>query len=122
MSLPIWPVTLPQKWLKDGYKRANRNRPLVTEMDDGRVVVRKRADRTARREVAAFIMSNEQLEVFEAFYSSGLSEGASRFTMPTPNADRSWSMRTVQIESDQPEITPAGGIYWRVSFPVTVYL
>ena len=122
MPLPIWPSTLPHEWLQEGYRRANRNKPLVTEMDDGRVVVRKRTDRTARREVASFLMDGEQLETFEAFYAGDLFEGASRFVMPTPDAGSTYTMRTVQIEAEQPEISPAGGLYWRVSFPVTVYL
>lgn len=122
MALPIWPVNLPQKWAQEGYRRANRNKPLVTEMDDGRVVVRKRTDRTARREVASFQVDGEQLETFESFYANDLFEGTSRFIMPTPDAGGTYSMRTVQIEAEQPEISPIGGTHWRVAIHLTVYL
>ncbi len=120
MSLPDWPATLPQYWLADRYSRSNRNRSNVTEMDDGRVVKRRRTTRVARREVFSAKMNAAQFAAFEEFFYTTLNEGVSRFTMPTPNADGSYTSRTVQIEGDEPETTSEGD-WWLVSFPVTVY-
>lgn len=121
MTLPVWPAELPQYWIEDGYTRTNRNKANVTEMDDGRIVKRRRTTRVARRETYVGLMTGEQFEDFEEFYYDTLNEGASRFTMPTPNPDGTTTPRTVQIEGEEPEVASEGGIYWRVTFPVTVY-
>lgn len=124
MALPVWPVTLPTRPLRDGYERGPRRGALQTEFEDGPDRLRDQSRIDAMSETVTMDMTPAQFVVFEAFYRDDLFRGKSRFTMPTIDAAGTITNRTVALvhqQGQRPYKATWTGATWRVSFGLTVY-
>lgn len=122
MTLPAWPNTLPQRVLRDGYSRKDAVRRLSSEMDDGTEVDRLPSTISAYIDTVSFDMNATQHAAWETFYLTTISRGTLRFTMPTVNANATYTDRTVKMIGEKPQEEYLGGGWWRVSFEIKVHL
>lgn len=107
-----WPANLPQSPLVDGFEETPPYEIVRTSMDAGPAKVRRRATSGVRRFQVQFIMTTTQMTIFDDFYVSTLSHGASRYDWDDPRTEVSKEWRIV----DRPRYSPVGSEYWRVSF------
>lgn len=118
MSEPVWPLDLPQRPLRDGYKEGGRQTLLRTQMDAGPAKTRRRATAGVRRIAARYAMSEEQLGRFLDFFEHDLADGAVPVWMPHP---RTGETVRVSLAASEPEWTPLGtGPRWAVALQLEV--
>lgn len=84
MSVPVWPVTLPQILLVSGYQEGARDNNLRSAMDSGPAKVRRRATAAVRPVKGKLVMTAAQLEIFKSFYADDLLDGSLRFSWTEP--------------------------------------
>lgn len=116
MANSVWPSTLPQYVLEQGYGEEKQDQALRTPMEGG-------ATKTRRRFTARFdglsvrlMMDSEQVDLFEQFYEMLLKGGTLPFDWVHP---RKGNAVTLQIIG-KVAISPAGGDNYVVSFKVEI--
>ena len=77
--MPVWPLALPQRPLRNGYSDSAPNNLLRSDMETGPAKVRRRGNARPHNAQVTYIMSNEQAEVFEEFATVTLAEGSIAF-------------------------------------------
>ena len=115
MANPVWPASLPQKVLVDGYSEEPQSQVIRTEMDAGPKKTRRRFTAATRSIPVSMNLDLTQLDTFETFFDSDLQGGSLVFDMPHP---RTGATVVMQIVGDPPyRLTPIGGgnEYWRLA-------
>ena len=84
MSIPIWPATLPQTLLLQGYGESPGENQLRSPMEVGPAKVRRRATSAPRKVTGSLYLSASQLDDFKTFYNTTLLSGTLRFTWDDP--------------------------------------
>lgn len=82
--MAVWPVTLPQYPLLDGFSYQPPNLLVASESDTGPPMVRRRTTAGHAKVQASWMMTNAQFIIFRAFYETELAGGALPFDMPHP--------------------------------------
>lgn len=108
----VWPATLPQIPLVEGYLERFGPNTIRTPMDWGPAKRRRRFTKSHDPHQFAFEVDGTQLATFKAFYKTTILHGALSFdyTHPTDGVTATFAML------DEPNIVPVGGNYYRVSF------
>lgn len=86
MADTIWPGTLPQDVLLDGYSYQPGNSLAATDMDVGPPKVRRRSTSAPAAEQWAMVLTYAQKVEFEAFFAEQLAQGALTFEFGEPGA------------------------------------
>lgn len=84
MAVIIWPPSLPQTPLTNGYKESMPTNIIRSETETGPAKVRKRGGSKPVTVNASYILSTEQMEVFDTFVYGSLAGGAKCFDWPRP--------------------------------------
>jgi hypothetical protein len=111
MSVPLWPVSLPDELFVSGYGHSFADTTITSEMDAGPAKVRRRFTAGVEPIVGTMILSATELETLETFYVTTTLSGALRFTWSRPPAhDTECEMRFTKPPSwtkveDQYEVT-----------------
>lgn len=79
----MWPASLPQAPNVDGWSRSAQNQLWTFTPDAGPDFARP-AGRKGRKESASFVLTLEELAVFEQWFEEGLAYGSRVFTMTDP--------------------------------------
>lgn len=110
MTLPVWPNTLPQKILRDGYAPASpENLIASTAMEDGPEVRRRKRLAIWSGVAVRYRMTPAQVATFKAFWLADLNAGTRDFTLPMFGMDSaSYVNRTVRIADGRYSLAPAG--------------
>ena len=111
----VWPPTLPQVALADGYTSRPGDNVVRTEMDVGPAKVRRRGSAGVRRISVRYRMTPAQSDDFEAFYNDTLRSGALRFTWPGPAGGDSLTARILPTPVWRPR-----GANWTVSMDLEI--
>jgi len=111
-----WPTSLPDSLLADGYEEQPPNVVVRTQMDAGPAKVRRRMTDNVTLITGAIAVTKDQLEIFDDFFHSTLSGGASRFNWTHPRTGDAVEMRFREI----PTYRRAGGDYWYVEMKLEV--
>lgn len=99
MSLPSWPVGLPQEALLGTWAISEAHAPnLSTDMNAGTSRARRRYSLAVSRVQFEMIFSGAQLADFWTFYYDDIASGAARFTMPVWDG-ATYVTRTVRMKS-----------------------
>ncbi len=112
MAIPLWPASLPQRPLADGFAETPPNLLVRSATDIGPAKARRRATAGVTRLRAAFRLSPSQLATFRSFFASDLQGGALSFSWVHPVTGALGSFRIVPPPTIEPV---AAGIAWRVS-------
>ena len=98
MPAPVWPATLPQKPLREGYDPRPQEALVRTPMEDGYEQARRQRLSIWHETSARYRMTPAQVATFKAFWKNDLNAGASTFTMPVFGLDGTgYQDRTVRI-------------------------
>ena len=114
--MSTWPVTLPQSPLIEGYSETLANIVVRTDMDAGPPKVRKRFTSAALPFKMSMILTGEQMETLDEFFTDTCNGGATAFDWEHPRLGDSGdgSFRFV----GQPTVSVAGPDLYRVEFQV----
>lgn len=82
--LDVWPVSLPQLVLRDGYAETEPDVIRRTEMDEGPAKQRPRFTVGIRPFLVQLEMDLDQVAIFETFYEATLKDGSLPFTWKHP--------------------------------------
>lgn len=100
MSVPTWPITLPQDLLIAGYGESPGDNQLRSNMDVGPAKVRRRSTAAPRKVKGGVILTREQLVTFREFYDDILLSGTLRFSWHDPTKPESAvEMRFTEVPS-----------------------
>lgn len=84
MSVPVWPVTLPQNLLADGYGESPPDTLLRSSMDVGPAKARRRSTAGVRPVTGKIKLISSELDIFLEFYNTTLLSGSLRFSWTEP--------------------------------------
>lgn len=111
--MPVWPTTLPDYVLENGYQEQFPKNTVETDMESGPIKIRRRFTKVFRKFQVAMVMTASQASTFEIFYYTTCGSGSVSFDWVHPRTRAAMTMRFTQ---PQPTFQPFGGNYVRVSF------
>jgi hypothetical protein len=111
MANDVWPSTLPQKPLVDGYGEDFPENTIRTEMEVGPAKLRRRSTAAPKKITISFLMTQIQVATFETFFNTTLSSGSLPFDWAHPRTGVTESFRFMK----PPQIRPASGLLWKVA-------
>lgn len=111
--MAVWPVTLPEYVLENGYNEQFPKDTVETEMETGAPKVRRRFTKVFRKFQCAMMMTAAQAATFEGFYYTTCNSGTDSFDWVHP---RTRAAMTLRFTQPPPTFQPYGGNYVRVAF------
>lgn len=84
MAIPVWPTSLPQELLMDGYNQSMADNLLRADMDVGPAKTRRRATSAPEPVSGQMLMTRAQVETLGSFYLNTLLGGSLRFSWHRP--------------------------------------
>lgn len=92
MAAPVWPSTLPQRPLSDGFSRQPRDPVLGFDTEVGPGKRRTRSGFRIYDVAATFRLNSAQLTTFNTFFETTIGFGAKVFTWvdPLDNVSHRW--------------------------------
>ena len=139
MTIPIWPLDLPQRSLVQGFQSSVRGNRLTTAPDAGPAKQRRRGP--AVRPITCTVMVDfDGRAQFDQFYEEELNFGVTPFLIPdqqiddTLLSDESWSWLAdesgnpliieswwlAQFGQNQPAVTAVDGLLFTIQFDLVV--
>jgi len=114
MSIPVWPETLPQSPLIQGYTSTPVSSRLEFETEVGSPIVRNRANATPDNIREQYVFSTAQKNTFQTFWRNELKRGTVIFLKPDPENNHAQSL--YQFRGGSEPVFTAVGIYWTTTF------
>jgi hypothetical protein len=114
--MPAWPASLP-KPLLSGYQLQPLDTAIRTDMDAGKKRTRNRYTRTPTAVPCAWVFSDLQMAIFEAWYAQQIANGAAAFTLTLKNG---YAAQTVTAKFSGPYTAAPDGRRWHVSATLDV--
>lgn len=84
IPIQIWPSTLPNYVLSDGYRYQQKSMLLRTEMDRGPAKVRRRSTFEPTIHIVRWLMNATELSALETWFENNLDAGVAPFQMAHP--------------------------------------
>jgi len=116
-----WPGTLPNP-LASGYSLAPMDQTIRTDMEVGSARVRRRSAQRVDTVSLSWRLTDAQLATYRAWFedsSTGISGGASWFTISLPVGDTGYDSKTVRFIGT-PSVDALPGLNWQLSGQVEV--
>ncbi|AHX01185.1 hypothetical protein M316_0120 [Nitrincola phage 1M3-16] len=109
--IAIWPETLPQSPLIEGYSRSPVESRLISTVDAGARKIRNRFLAVPENTTEIFMMDAQQLAAFRVFFEDEIKRGAERFIKkdPSDGQEKEYRFRSPYSED------PAGPFLTRVT-------
>lgn len=112
----LWPASLPQSPLLDGWQETLPDNTLRTEMEQGPAKLRRRSTAASGRMNVQFLLSTADCALLDTFYSDTLTGGVKVFQMPHPRRSTPVSCRFTA----PPEYAAVNGGYCRARLSLEV--
>jgi hypothetical protein len=109
----IYPSTLPQFVLEQGYSEKFQNQTIESSMDSGPMKSRRRFTKAIREFSITLQLTAAQKATFEDFWLTTLRGGSLPFEWVHPLTRTVMSFR---FKNPAPQFSVIGGVYTRVSF------
>lgn len=118
MAVAVWPLTLPQVVLADGFQQGlgETRRSASTDVGPGKIW--KRTSAATRPMPSSIRVTGSELDIFEAFVRDDLAEGSLPFTFPDPRGGSDLLVRIAP--GSMPSWSTPGGDVWTVSIPLEI--
>lgn len=113
----VWPATLPQYMLVDGYAQGLGDGRLRSQTDAGPAKVRRRSSAMPKPLQGRMIMDGAQLADLQTFVDMTLMGGSLTFTFPDPVTG---SSVLVRFSADLPSWQSRGADNWFVSLDLEI--
>ena len=117
MPNPVWPASLPQDVLVEGYEETFPELALRTEMDAGPAKVRRRFTAGVRTLNVMSAMTRTQVATLDTFFATTTQGGALQFDWVHPRTGSAAALRFTRPPMTAPE---PGGQRWRVELELEV--
>jgi hypothetical protein len=111
----IWPATLPEYVLQDGYQEALNQQSIESQPDTGSPKVRRRYTKEVHKFDVSIQMTQAQKATFETFYYTTLNGGSLTFDWVNPLTRVATTFR---FRNPPPRYTVIGGTYVRAQFAI----
>ncbi|RUM06819.1 hypothetical protein [Rhizobium chutanense] len=115
MTVPSWPSSLPQMFLRDGYSEEGADNLIASNVSVGPAKVRRRTTANVRPITGSMMMNETQYQAFIDFVADDLKDRAIAFSFPDPHGGSPLLVRMRQAAS-----VAAVGIDWRVQIGLEV--
>lgn len=118
MATAVWPLTLPQDPLRQGYEERAAQVGVRTAMDAGPPKVRRRFTAGVKTLRVTMSMTRAEVAIFETFYETVLEGGTLRFEWTHPR-----TLQTVEFrfnDDPPPSWVSLSENDWRVTFGLEV--
>ena len=115
MSTPIWPTTLPQRPLVQGYTVAQGIDKVESRTDSGNLIQRQRFTSAPETISLTFHMDLEQKNLFLQFYKQTIGSGTIAYEWTIPDSDNQTDTALFRIIG-QPRVQAVAGRYFSISF------
>ncbi|MCW5699969.1 MAG: hypothetical protein KIT00_09020 [Rhodospirillales bacterium] len=102
MTNPVWPYSLPQRPLAQGFNEQAPNSVIRTQMEAGPPKVRRRFTAGKRTIDMQLRLNADQVETLDAFHDSSLQGGALSFDWVHPRTGAAATYRFVESPSYAP--------------------
>lgn len=112
--LPVFPDVLPVA-LNNGYSFSPQKAFKRTQMDSGRARHRRTTVTIAKKANVNWLMTKNQLSVFEAFFDYELCGGVRFFKITLANGHGLVCVKARFIEPSEPYIVEKHGPYWIIA-------
>lgn len=99
MTIPAFPVTLPQNLLISGYSQGLANNLITSQPDVGPAKIRRRTTSNVRPLKGSMTLTKTQLATLISFYEDDLIGGSLRFSWTDPVDDSAIEARFVSSPS-----------------------
>lgn len=109
--MAVWPASLPQKPLADGFSEQSAPNVVRTENDAGPTNARRRYTVPVKRLSVRFLMTSAQVATFETFHETTLASGVLPFDWTDPRTRSAESFCILGVGAYE----VAGPGYWYVS-------
>ncbi len=116
MANAVWPASLPQKFLQQGYREGFADVLLRTRMDAGPDKVRRRFTAAPRPVRGTMAMTGAQVATLESFFDTTLQGGALPFDWTHPRTGAAVTCRFIE----PPEVLAKSTDRYRVSLVLEV--
>ena len=93
MAIPVWPSSLPQELITDGYGQQAPNTIIATQMDVGPGKRRRRTSAGVQPVQGQIVVTEAQLDTLRTFFRTSLGDGALRFSWADPVSGSPVEMR-----------------------------
>lgn len=140
MTTPIWPSSLPQRVLRDGYSEQSQDGRLFTRTSAGPPKLRRRYSRVLKTVPASVVITYEEKAILEQFAEEETVGGSVPFLIPDQSHDdisfgdedsdflmdengdylvdkANWLV--IFAQNELPRYEPFG-VQWKASFTLTV--
>ena len=113
MTYPVWPASLPQEFMMDGYSLGGEQPIQRQQMETGLDRVTQLSSSAVITNSYSFVLNDQQLEEFWSFYKNEAGLGASMVLVPMLTVSNVYLhlARFTSFPTQQRH-----GIAWRVSF------
>lgn len=119
MAIPVWPTSLPQFFLRGGYKEGFKNTVLRSPMDSGPTKTRQRFTNSPTVLDGAMPLTDDQVATFKTFYEDDLGNGGLSFTIFHP---RLGGTVTVQFTEDPRPLVPEGALSYILQLKLKIQI
>ncbi len=111
----LWPTTLPQEPLVEGFSGTPQNTLIRTSMDAGPEKTRRRFTAASEYYTVSWIMTDAQFTTFRGFFNDTIAGGSEEFEMNHPVTGE-----TVLVRFRGPYQFVSTGVHWRISAEIEV--
>lgn len=91
--MTVWPPSLPQRLLLDGYGDTADSGSIRTDMDAGPAFVRQRFTAVSTQVAGSLVLTRAQTQTLDTFFHQTLQEGSQPFTWVHPRTGAAATMR-----------------------------
>lgn len=116
--MTLWPDSLPRYPLRAGYGERSAMRVVTFEADSGPPIERPRSTLRLSSVTFGFVMTSDQVRIFEDWVADDLGSGTLPFLMEHPRRQEQVKMR--MTGDPRYEIEPSGALEWTVTFSAMV--
>ena len=112
----VWPETLPQSPLLDGWQETLADNVLRTAMEQGPPKLRRRGSAGSGKMTVHFLLSRDDCALVDDFYQTALAGGIRPFTFTHPRRVQAVACRFAA----PPDYTAAGDGFFRVRLSLEI--
>lgn len=107
----VWPTSLPQRALVDGYNKEYANNKIESGMESGNVKQRLRFTTAPTSFSVSFQMNLEEKDIFKEFYEDTLAYGTREYEWVVPAQDDDDNTAMFRIIGSPTERAIAGNLF-----------
>lgn len=123
MAIPVWPSTLPQRPLRNGYQRTRPNLLRRSQPAQGPAIVKANAVLGVQGITAPYMLTTAQRDTLHSFFYDTCRSGALRFSFPDPDGGATRLECRVVPASETAlytETAPNAKGYWAITLTLEV--